>query len=401
MEEEDCPSSSSSHPSPENSKEVDERGTPKLRETPLPSQSLEVDQTSTSSPGEVHRLSQSTPQTPMEQNDSPNSEEASMSRQSTPQMPEEMDQSDTSNLEETLSGRSIPHSPEEMDESGTPKLEHFSSQSSDLTINKENPDMESKDSTIMSSTEDTTSCPPEVPVPLYNELTSDSNLIMQSEDCTIASVSQDTASCPEASTVNQLTDNDVTTESDDCAVTLNIHAATPSPVASLPNQEVGAPELVTQSTPSHTGTVISATDNSTNTSSQGSNNGLSKPEQKGKRAQKRKIPSANKGIQTSVHLLDSNSTFRDRIIDLDTLRKETGVMCIESLQDLDVSLDEWPMLLVSQLRLRDTIINNLNGVIRELVEGGQVLEQDLDYLKLKVCLKYLTVCVCESVWIFV
>ncbi|KAK8407803.1 hypothetical protein O3P69_002383 [Scylla paramamosain] len=385
MEEEDCPNTSSSQPTPQSPKEIDERDTPNLTETPLPSQSFDVDQTGTSNLGEVHQLSQSTPQSSMDQSGSPNTEEASLSRQSTPQMPEEMDQSDLSNLEEPLSGRSIPHSPEEMDQSGTPKLEHFSSQSSDLTLNKESLDIESKDSTIISTTEDTTSCPIEAPVSLCNEFTSDSNLNMQSEGCTTASVSQDTISCPEVSTsVNQPTDNNITTESEDCAVTLNSHAAISSPVAPLPNQEEGVPGLVTPSTPSHVGTTLSTTDNLTNISSQDSNNGHSRSGQKVKRGLKRKIPLANKGIQTSIHLLDSNSTFRDRIVDLDTLRKETGVMCIESLQDLDVSLDEWPMLLVSQLRLRDTIINNLNGVIRELVEGGQVLEQDLDYLKLKV-----------------
>ncbi|KAG0730577.1 Angiogenic factor with G patch and FHA domains 1 [Chionoecetes opilio] len=78
------------------------------------------------------------------------------------------------------------------------------------------------------------------------------------------------------------------------------------------------------------------------------------------------------------------AVFHDRLIDLDTLRQETGVVSVDDLQALDVTLEEWPMTLVSQLRLRDSIVNTLHGVVRELVECGQVLEQDLDYLKLKV-----------------
>ncbi|MPC11284.1 hypothetical protein E2C01_003946 [Portunus trituberculatus] len=385
MEEEDCPSTSSSQATSRSPKEIDERDKPNLTEMHLPSQSLEVDQTGISSSGKMHLLSQPTPQNPMEQSGSPHSVEVSQSRQSTPQMTEEMDQSDVSNLEEPLSGRSIPLSPEEMDQSGTHNLEELlSSHSSDLTLNKESPGMESKDSTIISSTKDTTPCPIEVPVSLCNELTDDSNLDMQSESYTVSSVSQDTTSCSEVSAVNQLIDNNVTTDSEDCAVTSNIHAATPFAATSLPNQEKGVPGVVTPAIPSLVGTALLAADNLTNTSSQGNSNGHSKFDQNGKRGLKRKIQSANKGIQTSIPILDSSSIFHDRIVDLDTLRKETGVMCIESLQDLDVSLDEWPILLVSQLRLRDTIINNLSGVIRDLVEGGQMLEQDLDYLKLKV-----------------
>ncbi|XP_050729421.1 uncharacterized protein LOC127005021 [Eriocheir sinensis] len=116
----------------------------------------------------------------------------------------------------------------------------------------------------------------------------------------------------------------------------------------------------------------------------GENKNEMKNERKVRRGIKRKTPSASKGIQTSIHLLDSNSVFRDRVVDLQMLKRESGVVCVENLQDLDVAIEEWPILLVNQLKLRDTIIESLHSVIRELVGHGQVLEQDLDYLKLKI-----------------
>ena len=208
-------------------------------------------------------------------------------------------------------------------------------------------------------------------IPEIDECSVNNNLNVESENCFIAPVNEDTTSCPIEVSID-VTDqvnskNNVIMKSDDCAVTSNSHEVTPSPV-----EDEGAAPLL-------------PTDNPTNKSSEGSCNTLSKSRRKVKNGLKRKRSLANKSIQTSIHLA-SNSTFRDRTVDLDALRRETGVVCVEDLHDLDVSLDEWPMLLVSQLRLRDTIINSLNGSICELVECGHVLEQDLDYLKLKVCI---------------
>lgn len=284
------------------------------------------------------------------------------------------------------SSQTTPKSPKETDQNGIPNLVEETSlptQSGDLELNSKRTDMES----IIPSNEDTTPCLAEVPLPFHNEFSVNTNLNMESENYTLTPVSQDTAPCPakvSISVPNQFSSNNNSCmESEDCAVTLSSHDAIPFPVeVSLPIQDEEASESMAPASPSH----LVTADNLTNTSSQGSSNSLSKSRQKVKKGVKRKSPLANKGIQTSVHLLDSNSIFRDRIVDLNTLRRETGVVCVEDLQDLDVTLEEWPMLLVSQLRLRDTIINNLNGVISELGECGQVMEQDLDYLKLKVCI---------------
>lgn len=244
-----------------------------------------------------------------------------------------------------------------------------------------NLDMESGNYIPTSITQDTTPSHVEESVSVPSKCNDSNNFSAENEDCAVTSIKQDTtpSSVEVSISVPKVCDDNsnFSMENEDCAVTCSRHDTT----ISLLNQDKGASRP--PASPSHLETALPATDNLTDTSSPGSGICVSKSRQKFKKGLKRKNPSVNKGIQTSIHLLDSNSTFHDRIVDLDALRRETGVVRVEDLQDLDVTLEEWPMLLVSQLRLRDTIINNLNGVICELVECGQALEQDLDYLKLK------------------
>ncbi|XP_071532054.1 uncharacterized protein [Panulirus ornatus] len=105
--------------------------------------------------------------------------------------------------------------------------------------------------------------------------------------------------------------------------------------------------------------------------------------QKVKKKYKKKPCAMTRGTQTAIQLLDS-SEFRDYPLDLATMQVEVGFMSVDDLQDLDPSLDDWPVLLVSQLRLRDTIINTLNAKLLDLLSKGRRLEEDVDYLKLKI-----------------
>ncbi|KAG7175602.1 Angiogenic factor with G patch and FHA domains 1-like [Homarus americanus] len=105
--------------------------------------------------------------------------------------------------------------------------------------------------------------------------------------------------------------------------------------------------------------------------------------QKIKKKYKKKPPSSSRATQTAIHLLDS-SEFKEYSFDLATMQVEIGFMSVEFLQNLDPSLDDWPVLLVSQLSLRDSMIDTLNSKLLDLVSKGRTLEQDIDYLKLKI-----------------
>ncbi|XP_042861754.1 glutamic acid-rich protein-like isoform X1 [Penaeus japonicus] len=91
----------------------------------------------------------------------------------------------------------------------------------------------------------------------------------------------------------------------------------------------------------------------------------------------------SRGIQTTVQLLDS-SIFREFSLDVATMQVEIGLMTVDSLQELDPEIDDWPLLLVSQLRLRDSVINTLNTMLTDVLDKGRRLEEDVDYLKLKI-----------------
>ncbi|KAK8723086.1 hypothetical protein OTU49_011836 [Cherax quadricarinatus] len=105
--------------------------------------------------------------------------------------------------------------------------------------------------------------------------------------------------------------------------------------------------------------------------------------QKIKKKYKKRNPSINRATQTAIQLLDS-SEFSNYSPDLVTMQVEVGFMSVDALQDLDPSLDDWPVLLVSQLRLRDSIINTLNAKLLDLLSKGRRIEQDADYLRLKI-----------------
>lgn len=93
--------------------------------------------------------------------------------------------------------------------------------------------------------------------------------------------------------------------------------------------------------------------------------------------------SKSRGTQTTLQLLDS-SIFREFSLDVATMQVEIGLMTVDSLQELDPEIDDWPLLLVSQLRLRDNVINTLNTMLTDVLDKGRRLEEDVDYLKLKI-----------------
>ncbi|XP_063615568.1 nuclear speckle splicing regulatory protein 1-like, partial [Penaeus indicus] len=94
------------------------------------------------------------------------------------------------------------------------------------------------------------------------------------------------------------------------------------------------------------------------------------------------LDSKSRGTQTTLQLLDS-SIFREFSLDVATMQVEIGLMTVDSLQELDPEIDDWPLLLVSQLRLRDNVINTLNTMLTDILDKGRRLEEDVDYLKLK------------------